>query len=167
MTLLRIETEDGTPMATLNWFAVHPTSMNNTNKLISGDNKGYASFLFEEKMNGKSVRPGKGEFVAAFASSNLGDVSPNIMGAKCIDTGEDCAEDSTCNGFSALCIAFGPGENGNMEESTAIIGERQFNKAWELFQDKQGAEQIRGPVQHAHQFVNMTNYEVSQPIQSF
>ena len=23
----------------INWFAVHPTSMNNTNHLISGDNK--------------------------------------------------------------------------------------------------------------------------------
>ena len=26
----------------VNWYAVHGTSMNNTNKFISGDNKGYA-----------------------------------------------------------------------------------------------------------------------------
>ena len=26
----------------VNWFAVHGTSMNNTNHYISGDNKGYA-----------------------------------------------------------------------------------------------------------------------------
>lgn len=35
----------------VNWYAVHPTSMNNTNKLVSGDNKGYASQLFEKAMN--------------------------------------------------------------------------------------------------------------------
>jgi len=28
--------------------------------------------------------------VAAFASANLGDVSPNLKGPKCIDTGLDC-----------------------------------------------------------------------------
>jgi len=49
----------GDPMGIINWFAVHPTSMNNTNKLISGDNKGYASQLFEKHINGKEVRPGK------------------------------------------------------------------------------------------------------------
>ena len=32
------------------WFAVHCTSMNNTNGLISSDNKGYASQLFERNM---------------------------------------------------------------------------------------------------------------------
>ena len=42
----------------VNWFAVHPTSMNNTNSLTSGDNKGYASQLFEEVMNPGSM-PGK------------------------------------------------------------------------------------------------------------
>ncbi|RYY71776.1 hypothetical protein EON63_21435 [archaeon] len=31
---------------------------------------------------------GSGSFVAAFASTNLGDVSPNTNGAKCIDTGK-------------------------------------------------------------------------------
>ena len=43
----------------INWFAVHPTSMNNTNHLISGDNKGKASQMFEKMMNGKDVRTGK------------------------------------------------------------------------------------------------------------
>lgn len=81
MTLLRIDAEDGNPLGLINWFAVHPVSMNNTNTLISGDNKGYASMLFEYKMN-PSSRPGKGKFVASFSSSNLGDVSPNIMGPR-------------------------------------------------------------------------------------
>jgi neutral ceramidase len=38
-------------------------------------------------MNGNSTLPGKGRFVAAFAATNLGDVSPNTAGPKCIDTG--------------------------------------------------------------------------------
>ena len=37
------------------WFAVHCTSMQNTNKLISGDNKGYASMLFEMEMNPEDI----------------------------------------------------------------------------------------------------------------
>ena len=43
----------------INWFAVHPTSMNNTNHLISGDNKGKASQMFEKLMNGNDVMTGK------------------------------------------------------------------------------------------------------------
>lgn len=38
----------------LNWFAVHPTSMNYTNTLIPGDNKGYASYLMEQRLNGRN-----------------------------------------------------------------------------------------------------------------
>ena len=34
-------------IATINWFAVHATSMNNLNSYVSGDNKGYASYLWE------------------------------------------------------------------------------------------------------------------------
>ena len=40
------------------WFPVHTTSMNNTNDLISGDNKGYASYLMEQHMNNGAL-PGK------------------------------------------------------------------------------------------------------------
>lgn len=63
-------------------FPVHPTSMNNTNKLISSDNVGYASLLMEQEFNYDQLT-GKGNFVGAFCSANLGDVSPNIMGPKC------------------------------------------------------------------------------------
>jgi neutral ceramidase len=79
MLLLKMVGEDGSNIGMLNWFAVHGTSMNNTNTLISGDNKGYASYLFENDLNGDAL-PGMGPFVAAFASTNLGDVSPNTAG---------------------------------------------------------------------------------------
>lgn len=42
---------DDKPLGVINWFAVHPTSMNNTNRLVSSDNVGYASILFEKSMN--------------------------------------------------------------------------------------------------------------------
>jgi neutral ceramidase len=41
----------------------------------------------EKHFNGNHTLPGKGDFVAAFASTNLGDVSPNTGGPRCIDTG--------------------------------------------------------------------------------
>ncbi len=70
----------------------------------------------------------QGPFVAGFAQSNLGDVSPNIMGARCIDTGLPCDfVTSSCNNRTQLCIAFGPGKD--MVDSTRIIGERQYVKA--------------------------------------
>ena len=151
MTLLKIDSAASTatagttgpvtttPIGTINWFAVHCTSMNNTNHLISGDNKGYASFLFERAMNPPSTPAGHGAFVAAFAQSNLGDVSPNTRGPHCQDTGLPCdVKHSTCDnspshpeGKNEKCIASGPGKD--MFESTQIIGERQFEKARELY----------------------------------
>jgi len=65
MTVLRLEDASGTPIGMIDWFAVHGTSMNNTNLLISGDNKGFASWYVERLMNGNKL-PGKGKFVAAF-----------------------------------------------------------------------------------------------------
>ena len=49
-SLLKLTDLEDRPRGMLNWFAVHPTSMNNTNGLISSDNKGYASILFETGM---------------------------------------------------------------------------------------------------------------------
>ncbi|XP_041346729.1 neutral ceramidase B-like isoform X2 [Gigantopelta aegis] len=91
-------------MTSFCWFAVHCTSMNNTNRLISGDNKGYASQLFEKLMNPDSL-PGQGTFVAAFAQSNEGDVSPNTKGPHCTDSGLPCdILTSTCHGSTCMML---------------------------------------------------------------
>src|SRR5262249_15789212 len=74
MTLLKFERADGV-IGTLNWFAVHPTSMTYYNKLVSGDNKGYAAYALERRHGTRYA--GTPEFVAAFAQSNCGDVTPN------------------------------------------------------------------------------------------
>eukprot|EP00525_Craspedostauros_australis_P010424 CAMPEP_0198134330 /NCGR_PEP_ID=MMETSP1442-20131203/60014_1 /TAXON_ID= /ORGANISM="Craspedostauros australis, Strain CCMP3328" /LENGTH=743 /DNA_ID=CAMNT_0043795473 /DNA_START=72 /DNA_END=2303 /DNA_ORIENTATION=+ len=145
------------PIGLINWFAVHGTSLNATNLLISGDNKGYASYLMEKKMN-PGILPGQGSFVAAFASTNLGDVSPNTAGPRCIDTGKPCdLVTSTCGGNTNLCIASGPGKN--MLESAEIIGRKQFEKAIELMEAE--SEQLEGTVSYRHSFVDMSNLTVT------
>eukprot|EP00635_Sarcinochrysidales_sp_CCMP3193_P007017 CAMPEP_0118918124 /NCGR_PEP_ID=MMETSP1166-20130328/17716_1 /TAXON_ID=1104430 /ORGANISM="Chrysoreinhardia sp, Strain CCMP3193" /LENGTH=769 /DNA_ID=CAMNT_0006858369 /DNA_START=17 /DNA_END=2326 /DNA_ORIENTATION=- len=118
------------------WFAVHPTSMNNTNTLVSSDNKGYASLLTERRNAG---------VVAAFASSNLGDVSPNVKGPHCMDTGRPCDfQTSTCPervpGHPVFriqrneqCAAQGPGVD--MFDSTRIIAEKQADLAQDMLDD--------------------------------
>jgi len=61
---------NGNEIGMVNWFPVHGVSMTNQNKLISGDNKGYASYAFEKYKNPNSL-PGMGPFVAAFAQRCL------------------------------------------------------------------------------------------------
>ena len=81
---------------------MHCTSINNTNALISGDNKGVASQLLEAWADGGAWEPSTNPvlsarspgrdgtlpgFVAAFGQANVGDTSPNVLGAFCADTG--------------------------------------------------------------------------------
>jgi neutral ceramidase len=138
--------------------------MNNTNTLISGDNKGYASYLFEKRINGESSLPGKlGGFVAAFAQSNEGDVSPNTMGPSCPD-GCPCEEvHSTCNGTNEGCIGKGPGRT--MEESTEIIGSQQFKKAFLLWEAASKTMETDS-LDFIHTFVDMSNLTVSSEFSS-
>lgn len=58
---LKFKTKDGKPIGVINWFAVHPTSMNNTNHLVTSDNVGYAAILFEDSMNNGAL-PGRVQF---------------------------------------------------------------------------------------------------------
>nr|XP_018916875.1 PREDICTED: neutral ceramidase [Bemisia tabaci] len=155
---MKFVAETGQPMGVLNWFPVHPTSMNNTNTLISSDNVGLASVLFEQQMNpGRSI--GKGPFVAAFASSNLGDVSPNLRSPVCLKTGEPCDMlTSSCPDEHDMCVALGPGED--MFQSTKIIAQRILATAISLWNDPNSWE-IKGPVRMVHQFVNMAKREAT------
>ncbi|CAH0475753.1 unnamed protein product [Peronospora belbahrii] len=82
MTLWRFDGLDGYPIGMINWFAVHPTSMGNWYTLITGDNKGYAAYEFEREQGTKHLMDRPRAFVAAFAQSNEGDVSPNICGPR-------------------------------------------------------------------------------------
>jgi len=153
MTQLKFTNEENSEiLGLIQWFPVHPVSMNNSNVLITSDNVGYASILMEKFLNNGTF-PGEGKIVSAFASTNLGDVSPNINGPICTNTGLPCDTiTSTCDGEAQFCIASGPGEN--MFESTRIIGERLYAKALELYNDANAVE-VTGSVKVIHQFVNM------------
>jgi len=157
MVLLRAVDRQGKPVAMVNWFAVHGTSMNSSNHLISSDNKGYAALLFENDYNPPETLPGRGKFVAIFAQANEGDVSPNTAGPRCIDTGLPCDPITSACGNpprNEKCIAFGPGRD--MFESTQIIAYKQYQKAKQLFEDTAGQQQIRGPVRAVHQHIDIT-----------
>ncbi|XP_054238265.1 putative neutral ceramidase C [Indicator indicator] len=157
MVVLKMVDEQGQDLGLLSWFAVHPVSMNNSNRLVNSDNVGYAACLFEQERN-RGMLPGEGSFVAAFASSNLGDVSPNTRGPFCVNTGESCNNpQSTCpTGGAAMCIATGPG--GDMFESTRIIGQRIYSKARELYEE--ASQEVTGALGTAHQWVNMSSVTV-------
>ncbi|KAJ6968789.1 neutral ceramidase 2 [Populus alba x Populus x berolinensis] len=100
------------------------------------------------------------QFVSAFCQTNCGDVSPNVLGAFCIDTGLPCDfNQSTCNGKNEQCYGRGPGYPDEFE-STRIIGDRQFKKAVELF--NKATEQLKGKVGYRHAYVNFSNLEVAQ-----
>ena len=77
MTLIRFDNLQGKPLGMLNWFPLHGVSMNNKNRFITSDNKGYAEYLFEKDF---SSNYGDSDFVAAFAQANAGDVTPNLYG---------------------------------------------------------------------------------------
>ncbi|KAD7477040.1 hypothetical protein R6Q59_006877 [Mikania micrantha] len=110
----------------------------------------------------KRVRRQEGtQFVSAFCQSNCGDVSPNVLGAFCIDTGLPCDfNQSTCNGKNELCYGRGPGYPDEFE-STRIIGERQFRKAVELFQN--ASEQLTGKVGYRHTYIDFSDLSVQLP----
>jgi len=160
--LMKFVDLEGQPLGVITWFAVHPTSMNNTNRLISGDNKGYASLLLEREFNGPGSLPGKGPFVAAFSNSNLGDVSPNLDGPKCNNSGLYCdGKHSTFNGKLENCWASGPGKD--QFESTKIIARRQYLKALQLFHLTSDEDIVRGPVSFIHQHIDMACFDFLSP----
>ncbi|KAK4881471.1 hypothetical protein RN001_004790 [Aquatica leii] len=147
-----VATSSNKLLGVINWFPVHPTSMNSTNTLVSTDNVGYASIKLEQHFN-EGALIGKGPFVASFASTNLGDVSPNIKGPHCIDTGVPCKDvTSTCNGETQQCRATGPGKD--MYQSTEMIGTRLYTKALNMLQNKNDRE-VNGAIKIGHQYINM------------
>ena len=131
MSVLRFE-QGGVPVGALTWFATHGTSMPNTNRLISGDNKGYAAYVWENDWAPDEF--GEVKFVAGFPQSNPGDMSPNL----------------------------GAGGNygpvGDPFENTRVIGERQARKARELF-TATGAT-ISGPIDYRQRYVDFSHVEI-------
>ncbi|CAM1500921.1 Fc.00g100830.m01.CDS01 [Cosmosporella sp. VM-42] len=166
MTILKFQRVDGVNIGVLTWFPTHGTSMLGNNTLISGDNKGVAADLFEKHIRRQEDETNSSDFVAGFSQANMGDVSPNILGAWCEDgSGEMCNfKNSTCsNGRSQHCHARGPHfrNKDNGAASCFEIGKRQYEAALELYKSlNRSPKYIRGPeVKAVHTFHNMSGFE--------
>ncbi|WP_280505388.1 neutral/alkaline non-lysosomal ceramidase N-terminal domain-containing protein [Nocardia farcinica] len=118
VTALAID-RGGRRVGAITWFATHNTSMTNENRLISSDNKGYASFAHEHIDHGVRYLDGQPDFIAAFAQTNAGDMSPNLN------------------------LRPGSGPTEDEFENTRIIGERQYAASKSALA---AARPIAGPV---------------------
>jgi neutral ceramidase len=133
MTVLRFE-QGGRPVGLLDFFATHGTSMRPDNHLISADNKGYAAHLVETGRFGVDWAH-RGAFVAAFAQTNAGDMSPNLRNGG--------AQGPTDDEF----------------ENVRIIGKLQADKALELFDS--ATEVLSGPIDARGRYVDFAHITVS------
>jgi neutral ceramidase len=133
LKFVKVDEGDGErPIGALSWYAIHPTDRGQKNTLVCGDNKGYASALFEQRMGADRQQPET--FVAAFANANCGDVSGNVELGHLPDGVHDRAQ---------------------MEKH----GRQQFEVAARLFDT--ASEEVAGPVEHRHTRVDFANVTIT------
>ena len=171
MTLLKFKSaQTGRDIGVLTWFAVHGTSMYGNNTLITGDNKGVAANLMEKDIQGHPLTDRN--FIAGFSQSNVGDTSPNIMGAYCESgpsAGEECTfENSTCAGRSQACHGRGPLFQADATGTASCfeIGRRQYLAAKDLYHSMlrkpSASTPVRGNyIKSLHSFTSFSNYSFS------
>ena len=168
LTMLRFtDAVSGKDMGVLTWFPVHGTSMLGNNTLISGDNKGVAAVLFEKSVQGQENVAD--DFVAGFSQANVGDTSPNVLGAYCEDgSGEMCSfKKSLCGNKTQPCHGRGPffREKDQGASSCYEIGRRQFAGAKALYDDmdKNSVRLGGSSVKSLHSFQDLSNFTFSHP----
>ncbi|ELT89158.1 hypothetical protein CAPTEDRAFT_194498 [Capitella teleta] len=132
---------------------VHTTSMKRSNHLISTDNKGYASQMMERDLNDGQF-PTE-DILTAFLQTAVGDASPNVNHGRCEATDDLCSYNSSAcpEDFTnpGLCLGRGPTgrylEEMDDFEDTRIIGEKQYMRAMDLYNDA-GEEMTNEKVDH-------------------
>jgi len=132
MTVLRFR-QGANDVGAISWFSTHGVSMTPNNRLISPDNKGYAEYRWEHELKGVRYNS-DGDFVAAFAQSNAGDMTPNLN----LD---------------------GTGPTLNEFENTRIIGERQLQKALSIYNG--AAETLSGTVDYRQRYIDFSRITVA------
>ncbi len=120
MRLLKFVKKSGKEIGSINWFAVHTTSIPNEGREVHSDNKGYAS-LFLEKEKGR-------DYVAAFAHGSSGDVTPNFIPNKKIGRSRDFDGPFKSNDENAQF-------NGNIQYEKASEIDRSLSVNDEIGQD--------------------------------
>lgn len=165
LTLLKFQRgSDGKNIGVLTWFPTHGTSMLASNTLVTGDNKGIAADLLEKKLRGTD--DATDDFVAGFSQANMGDASPNVLGAWCEDgTNEMCDfKTSTCsNGRPNSCRGRGPffRKNDQGAASCHEIGRLQYQGALDVYETLNSQQNnVRGVgVKAIHEFHDMAGFE--------
>jgi neutral ceramidase len=137
MTLLLFQDEDGNRLGSVNWYAVHTTSMPNTNLKVHSDNKGYASLYLEEHHRDQ---PG---YTGAFAQGNSGDVTPNYIYDR-----------------TRKFNRFWNGPYPDHDRNALFNGRHQFEKALEIENAIHEASALSDHVDFALQWKDMSNIEV-------
>ncbi|XVX19920.1 neutral/alkaline ceramidase [Actinomycetota bacterium] len=132
MTVLRFR-QGSEDVGAQSWFAVHNTSITGENHLISPDNKGAAQYFWERRDKGQGYLAAGEKFVASFANTNAGDMSPNLN----LQPGSGPTEDEW--------------------ENSRIIGTRQKETAQRLYAS---TRPLAGPIDYRLQFVDMSQVTV-------
>ncbi|MBB6567390.1 neutral/alkaline ceramidase [Kribbella sandramycini] len=131
VTVLRFR-QGARDVGAITWFATHATSMSNGNRLISSDNKGYAAYAWEHDHAGVRYLDGAPGFVAAFAQTNSGDMSPNLN--------------------------LQPGTPETEVENTRTIGDLQFQAGRQAF--AAADEVVAGGIDYRMCYVNLADVAV-------
>ncbi|KAI2633220.1 neutral ceramidase [Hypomontagnella submonticulosa] len=161
MTVLKFQrASDGKNIGILTWYPVHGTSIYQNSTHVAGDNKGVAEVMFEKAMQGEdSAAEG---FVAGFSQANVGDTTPNTLGAWCDDgSGQMCSlENSTCgDGKSQQCHGRGPAfEKLDLGIASCYeIGKRQYDGARSVYDsfDSSGTPVVGSSVKSFHFYHDM------------
>ncbi|KAF8883297.1 Neutral/alkaline non-lysosomal ceramidase-domain-containing protein [Infundibulicybe gibba] len=144
MTLLRFDDTNGKARGFLSFFAVHGTTSVEPDAL-----------------------PGAATFVAGFTQSNVGDTSPNTLGAFCESPGQSfdgmaCDfNHSTCGGTVEDCHGRGPGFRISDFESNTIIGTAQFQGAQTIMNGPLAP--VSGTVKSVHTYMDMATHSFQLP----
>lgn len=92
--------------------------------------------------------------MGAFASANLGDVSPNIDGPHCEFSGNACdIYSSICPIGEGRCFSSGPGRD--HYHSCKIIATRLSEAAFSIL-NISNTREITGEIEYIHQFIDMS-----------
>jgi neutral ceramidase len=150
MTLLKLQRDDGTPVGMINWFSVHGTSIGQTFKLLSADNKGYAArrFALDFPQGGSRA----GAFVAGFFQSDEGDSSPNPF---MLYVSEADLHSRDTDAW------FARGGGRDDFEAAQIAGYKQYNGARKLWD--QADEKLHGEVRAIHLPLDMSQVIIESP----
>lgn len=151
MTLLRFQRNNGDEVGSMNWFAVHPTSDALSEYglgavPISGDNKGYAAYLFERFKEDNKTAADDEAFVASFMQADEGDAFTQMW----FDNDEKRAEQQA---------VLPPNEPSPV---TVANGQKQLLRALTLYAEANKA--VTGPIDYRFGYVQMDQVEVTDPV---